>query len=57
MTDKKETRGGARANAGRPKNIEVAKSRTIRLLDADWLKFKALGGVSWLKEFLTKIPN
>lgn len=50
----KPTRGGARQGAGAPKKLEVAKTRTMRLVDAEWLQFKALGGVSWLKELLSK---
>lgn len=50
----KSTHGGARINAGAPKKLEAAKTRTIRLIDADWLKLKALGGTRWLKEALSK---
>lgn len=50
----KPKRGGARQGAGAPKKAEVAKPCTMRLVDADWLRFKALGGVSWLKELLSK---
>ena len=48
----KQTRGGIRIGAGAPRKIEVAKSRTRRLIDADWVKFKELGGVKWLKRIL-----
>lgn len=48
----KPPRGGARPNAGRPTLAEPAKNRTIRLTDADWQKFKSLGGVAWLKEMI-----
>ena len=46
------TRGGSRPNAGRPTIAEPATNRTIRLTDADWLKFKSIGGAAWLKSIL-----
>ena len=49
---KDKTRGGARLNAGRPKVENKAKSHTICLTDADWLKFKELGGTCWLRQEL-----
>lgn len=48
----KQSRGGARKNAGRPTIIDKAKSRTIRLNNADYAKFKLLGGLKWLRDFL-----
>ena len=48
----KQNHGGVRIGAGAPRKIEVAKSRTMRLIDADWLKFKEMGGVKWLKRIL-----
>lgn len=45
-------RGGKRPNAGAPKKAHPAKSRTIRLTDADWLKFQQYGGASWLRSYL-----
>ena len=50
----KPTRGGTRLNAGRPTIAEPATNRTIRLTYADWLKFKSIGGVAWLKLMLNK---
>ena len=52
MLKSAKTRGGARLNAGRPTIAEPANSRTIRLTDEHWLKFKNIGGVSWLKSIL-----
>ena len=49
-----QTRGGARLNAGRPTVAEPAKNRTIRLTAVDWLKFKSIGGVAWLKSMLNQ---
>lgn len=46
------SRGGARPNSGRPRVENKAKPRTMRLTDEQWLKFKSLGGVAWLKSFL-----
>jgi hypothetical protein len=51
MTDDKK-HGGARPNSGRPKVAEPVKHRTVRLSDADWMKFKALGGAQWLRSVL-----
>lgn len=45
-------RGGKRFGAGRPAKDELAKRRSIRLTDADYLKFKQLGGAAWLREKL-----
>lgn len=45
-------KGGKRPNAGRPIIADKAKSRTIRLTDDDWLKFKELGGLEWLRLIL-----
>ena len=50
----KPTRGGARKGAGAPRKLEAAKSRTMRLVDKDWAKFKLLGGVTWLKAVLNE---
>ena len=51
MADNKQ-RGGARLNAGRPAIANKAITRTLRLTDEHWLKFKSLGGASWLKSIL-----
>ena len=48
-------RGGKRPNSGAPKKDNPAKTRSIRLTDDDWLKFKRLGGIKWLKEYLQHI--
>ena len=45
-----KTQGGARAGAGAPKVADKAKSRTISLNDADYAKFKLLGGLNWLRD-------
>lgn len=52
MSDVKENRGGSRAGSGRPKVAEPVKHRTVRLSDADWMKFKSLGGAHWLRSVL-----
>ena len=49
---KNKPRGGARIGAGAPKKLELAKSHTIRLTDAQWGEFKKLGGISYLKNIL-----
>lgn len=49
IDNKSKTRGGKRPNAGAPKKDNPAKTRTIRLTDEHWLKFKELGGVCWLR--------
>lgn len=41
-------------NAGRktlPDELR-AKMRSIKLTDADWVKFKSLGSAAWLREIL-----
>lgn len=48
----KHTRGGKRINSGAPKKENTAKSHTIRLTDADWLKFQLLGGIKWLRNII-----
>lgn len=48
----KPTRGGARPNAGAPVKADKAKNRTIRLTDAEYSKFKELGGANWLRHLL-----
>jgi hypothetical protein len=53
--ESKPTRGGARPNAGAPKKAEIATNRTIRLTDTHWDKFKAVGGVPWLRNTLEDI--
>lgn len=50
----KPKRGGARQGAGAPKKEAIAHAHTICMTDADWLKFKALGGVKFLRELLNK---
>lgn len=57
MTDSKKPRGGARPNSGRPKVADPAKNRTIKMNEADWLKFKAIGGVKWLRDVLSKLGD
>jgi len=48
--------GGTRPGAGKQKSGNPeAKTRSIRLTDAEYLKFKALGGVKWLRDILYKI--
>ena len=47
-------RGGARLNAGAPKKLHKANPHSIHLTDIDWLKFKEMGGVKWLKILLNK---
>lgn len=50
---KVETRGGKRAGAGKPKTvINEAKSRSIRLTDEQYRKFKLVGGAQWLRDIL-----
>lgn len=49
----KQSRGGARANAGRPTIANKALNRTVRLADDDWAKFKKIGGTKWLKFILS----
>lgn len=56
MTDKKQ-QGGAREGAGRPPLEVKAQNRTIRLTDAEYLKFKQLGGASWIKKQLTIVTK
>jgi hypothetical protein len=51
------TRGGKRPNAGAPKKDNLAKTRTIRLTDFEWIKLKSLGGVNWIREELKKIKD
>ena len=46
--------GGARKGAGAPKKDDIAKIRSFRMTDADWKKFKELGGVKWLRDVLSK---
>ncbi len=48
-------KGGKREGAGRPPVTDKAKSRTVRLNDADYKKFKELGGVNWLRYELSKL--
>lgn len=56
MTEQKPTRGGARPNAGAPLKADKAKNRTVRLSDAEYIKFKELGGARWLKMKLNEEP-
>lgn len=44
--------GAAAPARGRPKVAALAKNRTIKLTDADWAKFRAVGGAKWLREQL-----
>jgi hypothetical protein len=37
---------------GQPKKEHLAKRRSIRLTDADFSKFKLLGGSKWLRKLL-----
>jgi len=50
--DNKPTHGGARNGAGRPTVEDKAKMRTMRLTDAEYAKYKLLGGIKWLKSLL-----
>lgn len=52
MQIKSKTRGGARSGAGAPTVSDKAKSRTISLNDAEFAKFKLIGGLKWLKDLL-----
>jgi len=45
----KPKRGGARKGAGAPKKDDPAVRRSIRLNNAHWIKFKAMGGEEWLR--------
>lgn len=47
------THGGTRPGAGRPPLPEPRHARTVRLTDAQWAAFKALGGAKWLTERLS----
>jgi hypothetical protein len=46
--------GGKREGAGRPAVSDKAKSRTVRLNDADYKKFQSLGGANWLRYELSQ---
>ncbi len=45
-------RGGTRTGAGRPKEENTAKRRSIRLTDEDYANFLKLGGAKWLREMI-----
>lgn len=34
---------------GRPAVADLAKNRTVKMTDADWEKFRAIGGMKWLR--------
>lgn len=51
----KQSRGGARLGAGAPTVSDKAKSRTVSLNDAEFAKFKQLGGLKWLKDTLNNL--
>lgn len=50
-------RGGSREGSGRPLSENPAKNRTIRLNDADYQNYKALGGADWLKNAIEDAIN
>ncbi|MEY2630747.1 MAG: hypothetical protein RLZZ469_1644 [Bacteroidota bacterium] len=54
MTNQIKKHGGARKGAGRLKlpDEQKAKSRTIRMTDAHYAKYRALGGAKWFKSML-----
>jgi hypothetical protein len=37
---------------GRPAVADLAKNRTIKLTDADWDAFRAMGGAKWLRDMI-----
>lgn len=50
---KANTHGGKRAGAGKkPLGDQAMKSRTVRLTDEQYRKFKLIGGISWLRDIL-----
>lgn len=56
MTEKKG-RGGVRPGAGAPKKDQLAKPRSLRMIDAHWSKLKALGGARWIVEQMEKLKD
>ncbi|CAM5366903.1 hypothetical protein SSTU70S_05696 [Stutzerimonas stutzeri] len=49
------TKGGARAGKRHPRTgPSVTRPRSVRLDDADWALFLALGGTGWLRQKLRK---
>jgi len=42
---------------GRPPVKEVAKARSIKLTDADWAAFRAIGGTKWLRTYLHAVST
>jgi hypothetical protein len=36
----------------RPKPPTPLRSRSIRLSDVDYIKFKELGGITWLRQYI-----
>ena len=38
---------------GRPSVEEPARNRSIKLTDADWARFRAIGGTKWLRQYLS----
>lgn len=56
------THGGRREGSGRKPISDTGKAmklRSIRMADADWSKFLALGGAAWLRKRLrqAKLPR
>lgn len=48
--------GGKRKGAGRRTlALTVSKNRSVRLTDAEYEKFRAQGGVKWLREKLKEV--
>lgn len=50
----KSNRGGARAGAGRPKNVEATIQLKITLPVSLRNKFKELGGSTWVQKQIVK---
>ena len=47
--------GGTRIGAGKPKATTPTKLRSIRLNDDDWVKFREIGGVKWLRRMIKNL--
>lgn len=58
MQENKSNKGGKRAGAGRPKltGDNIAKSRHVKLTDADYQKVKALGGLAKIVKSIINSP-
>jgi len=46
--------GGIRRGAGAPTKEDKGKNRGIRLNDAEYDKYKLLGGAKWIKQILKR---